>query len=152
MKPKVLLVDDELSSLALLTSVLAEGVAVLTAATGGEGVKSAKHDQPDLILLDADLPDFSGFEVCRRLKADPDTASIPVIFLTGYDDLLFEIQAFEAGAVDYVVKNVSPIRILMRVRAHIKNGQSLKFGEIAPLVKSYVEKVVNAKQNPTEGA
>ena len=91
-----------------------------------------------------------GSEMC--IRDSPDTASIPVIFLTGYDDLLFEIQAFEAGAVDYVVKNVSPIRILMRVRAHIQGGQSLKFGEIAPLVKSYVEKVVKAKQTPADDA
>ncbi|MFW1678355.1 response regulator [Pontibacter sp. JAM-7] len=150
MKPKVLVVDDELSALALLTSVLEAGVDVLTAENGQQAIASAIAAQPELILLDADLPDMSGFEVCRRLKEEPKTQQIPIIFLTGFDDLLFEIQAFEAGAVDYVVKSVSPVRVLMRVRAHIKNGRDIEFGNISPLVKSYLEKAVREKSSTSE--
>jgi PAS domain S-box-containing protein len=114
---RILAVDDEPAVLGLLHHVLEqENYQVLKAADGRAGLSLAKTEQPDLILLDINLPDISGLEVCRKLKADAETLRIPVIFLTGEEQDESEFHSFGAGAADFLRKPISRERLCVRVR------------------------------------
>lgn len=118
-KPVVLLVDDQPRNIDLLGNIL-DGLAILKVATSGErALEMAKAGPIDLILLDIEMPDLNGYEVCRRLKADPGLASITVIFATARDQEGDEIRGFDVGAVDYVTKPFSPALVRARVQAHL---------------------------------
>ncbi|MEX1669871.1 two-component system response regulator [Zhongshania guokunii] len=123
---KILVVDDEPASLESLCVILEHGCELFMAETAQAGLDCIAQNDIDLILLDVDLPDQSGFDVCKKIKAGPETKHIPVIFLTGFEGLVFEAQAFQAGAVDFITKPASPYRVLMRVNAHIKNEYHIK--------------------------
>ena len=119
-KPIVLVVDDTPSNLDVLTAILKDIYQVKVAINGTIGIKIAKMvPQPDLILLDIMMPEMDGYEVCRRLKSDPVTADIPVIFVTAKTDVADEQKGFELGAVDYITKPVSPPIVKARVVTHI---------------------------------
>jgi putative two-component system response regulator len=93
---------------------------VKVAPNGARALKIAQSDKaPDLILLDVMMPDMDGYEVCRRLKADPVPAEIPVIFLTAKTEREDEQMGFDLGAVDYITKPVSPPIVLARVQTHL---------------------------------
>ncbi|WP_417911544.1 response regulator [Candidatus Electronema sp. TJ] len=114
---RILAVDDEPAVLGLLHHVLEqERYKVLKAADGRTGLCLAKEERPDLILLDINLPDISGIELCRKLKADATTGAIPVIFLTGEEQDESESCCFGAGAADFLRKPVSRERLCLRVR------------------------------------
>ena len=115
----VLAVDDSADLLALMAKALGE-YHVLTAADGASALKmAAGKPRPDLILLDVEMPGTSGFEVCRQLKAKPETAEIPVIFLTGKTERQAEVEGLQLGAVDYVTKPINSAVLKARVRAHV---------------------------------
>ncbi|MEH6436998.1 response regulator [Massilia sp. DD77] len=118
-KPLILAVDDEASNLALLRQILQDHYRLLFAKDGARALELARSEQPDLILLDVMMPGMSGYEVCASLKANPATASIPVIFVTALSDTDDEVEGFEAGAVDYITKPVSPPIVRARVRTHL---------------------------------
>ncbi|MFZ2959607.1 MAG: two-component system response regulator [Candidatus Ozemobacteraceae bacterium] len=120
-KPLLLLVDDAPEILDVLRRILG-GEYRLKVATGGiRALKIAQGDErPDLIVLDVTMPDLDGFEVCRRLKADPATARIPVIFLSARDQVFDETHGFQVGAVDYVTKPVIPEILRARVQTHVE--------------------------------
>ncbi|CAA0082220.1 putative cyclic di-GMP phosphodiesterase [Zhongshania aliphaticivorans] len=120
-KAKILIVDDEPASLETLCVMLEHGCDLIKATTAQEGLDALLSQNIDLVLLDVDLPDQSGFDVCKQIKSNSETAAVPVIFLTGYDGIVFEAQAFQAGAVDFITKPASPYRVLMRVNAHLKS-------------------------------
>ncbi|NKB72718.1 MAG: response regulator [Candidatus Latescibacteria bacterium] len=116
---RVLLVDDQQANLDVLRRVLeADGYRVLLAPNGQIALNSAARVVPDLVLLDVMMPEMDGFEVCRRLKSDPATQAIPIIFITARD-LQEDITAgFGLGAVDYITKPFQEHEVLMRVRVH----------------------------------
>lgn len=117
----VLCVDDTPEIISLIVSILGELYRVKAATSGKAALKIAlSHDPPDLILLDIMMPEMDGFEVCRYLKSEPQTADIPVIFLTAKTDIEDEIKGFELGAVDYITKPISPSILLARARTHLK--------------------------------
>jgi diguanylate cyclase (GGDEF)-like protein len=122
----VLIVDDSKANIAVLAEVLRQDYKV-RAATGGEkALEIAFSDNPpDLILLDVVMPDMSGYEVCSRLKADPQTKSIPVIFITGKESEEDEIKGFEMGASDYITKPFNPVIVKARVntQAELKRNR-----------------------------
>ena len=129
---KVLIVDDILANLNLLREALEpEGYEIL-AATSGEMVLRnvnsaiANNDTPDLILLDIVMPGIDGFEMCRRLKASPKTADIPVIFITIKDEVEDIVNGFQVGGVDYINKSSQKEELLARVRTHLKINQLTK--------------------------
>ncbi len=93
---------------------------VLTARDGETGLRRAALTQPDLILLDVEMPGLDGFETCRRLKANPQIAHIPVIFMTVRDQREDKVEAFRAGAVDYITKPLEAQELLSRVRVHVQ--------------------------------
>ena len=122
----VLIVDDELDNLALALAILEDhSLEVATARDGLEGLAVATRLLPDLILLDVRMPGVDGFAVCQRLKAQPATREIPVIFLSALDQIEDKAQGFAAGGVDYVTKPFDARELLLRVRTHLRIGQQL---------------------------
>ena len=119
-KPKVLVVDDERMNLNALHGLLREDYQIMAAISGEQALKAALSGKPDLILLDINMPDMDGLEVCKRLKQDPLTREIPVIFITGKTQEEDEVQGFEVGAVDYIPKPFNPIIVKARVQTHAR--------------------------------
>ncbi len=119
-RPKLLLVDDVRANLLLLAKVLGQEYDCRLAIDGDSALAQAFNDPPDLILLDVLMPGLDGYEVCRRLKMDPHTAHIPVIFLTNLSEEGDEKTGLEAGAIDYIAKPFSPPIVKARVRNHLE--------------------------------
>lgn len=120
----ILIVDDEPHNLAAMRQILSDQHRLLFAHNGGEALAATKRCHPALILLDIQMPDMDGYAVCRALKDNPDTESIPIIFVTGLADVGNEAQGFDAGAVDYIVKPLSPPIVRARVKTHLSLVQS----------------------------
>jgi len=119
-KATILVVDDTPDNLALMSSLLKFEYKVKVASTGEKALKIAASDSPpDLILLDIMMPGMDGYEVCQRLKHDPRTMNIPVIFLTARSEMEDEKKGLELGAVDYIIKPISPPIVLARVKNHL---------------------------------
>ncbi|GAB3105456.1 response regulator transcription factor [Aestuariicella hydrocarbonica] len=120
----VLVVDDSPDSLSLISDVLEEAnISVLVALEGRQALTIAQRLRPDMILLDAIMPKMDGFETCRQLKADPELASIPVIFMTGLTETENIVQGLEAGGVDYLTKPIKPNELLARMKVHLNNAR-----------------------------
>ena len=119
---KVLIVDDVESSVDELVSALGDLYDVRVAMDGPAALEAAAGDRPDLILLDIIMPDMDGYQVCERLAAAPETAGIPVIFLTSKTEESDEARGLALGAVDYITKPFS----LELVKARVKNHVNLK--------------------------
>ncbi len=117
--PLILVVDDETSNLQLLRQIFQDQYRLLFAKDGMRAIELAQQERPDLILLDVMMPGMTGYDVCRHLKADSATAAIPVIFVTALTDASDETEGFDAGAVDYITKPVSPPVVRARVRTHL---------------------------------
>jgi putative two-component system response regulator len=127
-KPTILLVDDTPIDLALMANLLKDAYRLQVTNQGESAIKiAASPKPPDIILLDIMMPDIDGYEVCRRLKADPLTQHIPVIFLTGKTGMEDEQRGFELGAVDYITKPISPPIVLARVATHLALKASADF-------------------------
>jgi len=116
----VLLVDDAPANIQVVTSILKDIYKIRVATNGAKALALAKDTPlPDLVLLDVMMPQMDGYEVCTRLKADPETQDIPVIFLTGQTEIEDETRGFEVGAVDYIHKPFSPAVVKARVHTHL---------------------------------
>lgn len=114
---KILIVDDIPDNLRLLATTLTEqGYTVRCAKNGSIALMGARNDLPDLILLDINMPDLNGYQVCEQLKADPITSSIPIIFLSAQDDIQDKVKAFTTGGVDFIGKPFQVEEVLARVR------------------------------------
>ena len=119
--PTILIVDDTPTNVEIVESVLvAEGFRTLTAGDGVTAGEICYAEQPDLILLDVIMPGESGFETCARLKSDPVTADIPIIFLSSLDDVKNKVTGLKIGGVDYIGKPVHGEEVLARVRVHLR--------------------------------
>lgn len=119
--PKVLVIDDsEMLHGVLRAALQAEGVEPLFASTGVAGLALAAETRPDTILLDVDLPDISGFEVCRVLKSSPATSATPIIFVTVLDETHDKVRGLDLGAVDYVTKPFDVAELQARVRVSLR--------------------------------
>lgn len=119
-RPRVLVVDDTPENLQLMHALLKESYRVLLANGGAAALRLARLEpRPDLILLDIMMPELNGYTVCEALKADPETAPIPVIFLTARGEVEDEEMGFRSGCVDYITKPVSPPTLLARVANHL---------------------------------
>jgi DNA-binding response OmpR family regulator len=138
MKPKILLVDDEPDALEVLGFKLKEaGFTPLFAKDGARAIAAARDDRPALIVLDLMLPEVDGLEVCKILRRDPGTASIPILMLTARAAEMDRVLGLELGADDYVTKPFSPRELVLRIRkllARAKAGDEpialLRFGEL----------------------
>jgi len=118
--PKILVVDDTPANLQLLDKLLtAEMYQVFTAPDGKTALAEARRMMPDLILLDIRMPEMDGYTVCKRLKEDVETRSIPVIFISALGDTENKIKAFQSGGVDYITKPFQSLEVLARVQTHL---------------------------------
>jgi two-component system phosphate regulon response regulator PhoB len=124
MSAKILIVEDEADLVGVLQyNLKKEGHAVLAAGTGAEGLRLiAGEPPPDLVILDIMLPDISGIDVCRQLKADVRTRGVPVLMLTAKGEESDRVRGFEVGADDYVTKPFSVRELMLRVKALLRRG------------------------------
>ena len=121
MSYKILVVDDEQDVVDLIEyNLKSAGISVLKAYDGKEGIKKAKENKPDLIILDIMLPEMDGFEVCKLLRMDRETSSIPIIMLTAKAAEVDRIVGLEIGADDYITKPFSPRELVLRVKALLR--------------------------------
>ncbi len=120
----ILVVDDTPDTLGLLTDALEHAnLTVLVATDGKSAIKLLSHVTPDMILMDAMMPNMDGFETCRQIKADPALTHLPVIFMTGLSDTEHVVLGLEAGGVDYVAKPIVIDELLARIRVHLANAR-----------------------------
>ncbi len=142
----VLLVDDAPASLGALCSELeAEGYTVLVAPDGEAALAQIDLAVPDAILMDALMPGLDGFETCRRVKAQPAWAHVPVIFMTGLAETEHIVAGFAAGGVDYVVKPVRAQEVLARLATHVRNARAVRLAREAVDVGGLGVLVVDAR-------
>lgn len=144
-RPRVLVVDDTPLNLSLMDNILSGEFSVQLVDSGAKALELAAAAPPDLILLDVMMPGMDGFEVCRKLKADPATSHVPVIFVTAKNEIKDEELGFEVGASDFIHKPVSAPIVLARVRTHLK----IKFMQDY-LQKENVKLQEHADQHSTE--
>jgi two-component system alkaline phosphatase synthesis response regulator PhoP len=118
MNRKILVIEDDPKALRFTRYTLEqEGFQVVTAANGLEGLRKAQMEAPDLIILDVMLPGIDGFEVCHRLRAEPQTAQLPILMISAKAQEVDKATGLKVGADDYVTKPVGPAEIVSRVEA-----------------------------------
>ncbi len=116
----ILIVDDTPANLRLLSQMLTlRGHSVRAVTSGSRALSSAQMSVPDLILLDIKMPEMNGYDVCQRLKADPQTRDVPVIFISALDELQDKVHAFAVGGVDYITKPFQVEEVVARVETHL---------------------------------
>jgi two-component sensor histidine kinase/AmiR/NasT family two-component response regulator len=117
----ILITDDNPTNLRIIVEYLNNtDLTILVSQDGESTLKRAKYAHPDLILLDILMPGINGYETCDRLKADPETKDIPVIFMTALSNIEDKVKGFEVGAVDYITKPFQPEEVLARIKLHLK--------------------------------
>lgn len=114
-RARLLVVDDQPLNIRLLHAVLSPAYQVFMATSGEQALALCQTNPPDLVLLDVVMPGMDGYETCRQLRADPRTASIPVVFVTGHDDDAERARGHAAGAVGFLTKPVEPPQVLALV-------------------------------------
>ncbi|NDJ34468.1 MAG: response regulator [Chloroflexi bacterium] len=150
----ILVIDHNISSLHLLRAVLMrEGYKVRAVTSGEEGLKAASRQPPDLILLDVIMPGMDGFTVCRLIQNDPTLREVPVIFMTSLTDPADKVTGFEAGAVDYIVKPLEEVEVLLRVKTHLRIRQQQEqerqiFQELTRLQEEFIASLSHDLRNP----
>lgn len=129
-QPSVLVVEDESAQREVLKYNLeAEGFGVVIAENGDEALLLVREEHPDLVVLDWMLPNVSGIEVCRRIKADPETRGIPIVMLSARGDEVDRVRGLETGADDYVVKPYSVVELMARLRTQLRRTRPATMGE-----------------------
>lgn len=120
-KAKILVVDDKPENLKLLTQILSEkGYKIRVSPSGKLALESCQSNPPDLILLDINMPEMDGYEVCKHLKHNELTRDIPVIFVSALDEPINKVNAFTAGGVDYITKPFEPLEVLARIEHQLR--------------------------------
>lgn len=151
-RPTILVVDDDHMLLKMIGHILEQtGYEVLTIDNGEEALQKAAEHLPDLIILDLMMPLMSGLEVCRRLKANPDTNLIPVILLTANDFIDDKVAGFALGVQDYITKPFNTQEFVSRVKSHVEGSISLqKHGEQEKLkaLETMLDQVAHELRNP----
>ena len=156
MSARVLVVDDILPNVKLLEAKLSsEYYDVLTATNGPDALEKVAAQSPDIVLLDVMMPGMDGFEVCRRIKADPLTAHIPVVMVTALTDASDRIKGLEAGADDFLSKPLNDIALMARVRSLVRLKMTIdewRAREITASQLGVVDRAANAMNEPVERA
>jgi len=131
-RPVILVVDDTPDALRFLTSTLeSAGMTVLIAIDGLAALALLKHTIPDMILMDAVMPNLDGFETTERIKADPAFQHLPIIFMTGLTDTEHVVRGLDAGAIDFVSKPIVIDELLARIRVHLATARIAQGSQMA---------------------
>ena len=155
---KVLLIEDDVQIQELIRINLEkEGFTIITALDGEQGLAFASREKPDLIILDLSLPGLDGYDVCKTLRAQIDTSSIPIIMLSARDDVADKIIGLELGADDYMTKPFSHRELYARIKARLREGQRkielpdgpLRWGELEIIQESYIATIAAKPLNLT---
>lgn len=149
LKPCILLVDDEPTNLQVLRQVLQQDYRLLFATSGERALQLAKEQRPQLILLDVMMPKMDGIAVCLTLKQQPETAHIPVIFVTALAEASDETRGFDAGAVDYITKPISAPVVRARVRTHLSLVRTEELRETRLQIVQRLGRAAEYKDNET---
>ncbi|USX16769.1 EAL domain-containing protein [Oxalobacteraceae bacterium OTU3CAMAD1] len=149
MTAPILIIDDEPSNLATLRAILGQDHVLAFARNGAEGLAAARKHKPALILLDVQMPDMDGYTVCRQLKAQADTSDIPVIFVSAMSEVVDEAAGFACGAVDYIVKPVSPALVRARVRTHLSLVNANRLAHYVRELESHQQKIARLSRIKT---
>ena len=145
MPARILVVDDSELNVKLLVEWLEqESYVVSTAADGFEALAKIETERPDIVLLDVMMPGLDGFETCRRIKADPAIAHIPVVIVTALDDVDDLVKGFEAGADDYLTKPFNGLELLARVRLQLRRKQHYEQSLLDPLTGAFNRRYFDA--------
>ncbi len=160
-KQTILVVDDVPANLELLSNLLStRGYRVRSALSGAVALKSVHAAPPDLILLDINMPEMDGYEVCQQLKAEGQTSAIPVIFISALNETLDKVRAFKVGGVDYITKPFQFEEVLARVEAHLTlyyqrreiemlhEREKARFAELNTVKDQFVQMVSHDLKNP----
>ncbi len=142
-KPKICIVDDDVTNQTLMQMMLEDEYDVCIASSGEEALALAITDRPDLMLLDIMLPEVSGYEVCEQLGEQPETADIPVIFVTGLEDNHSEELGLEVGAADYLTKPVSAPVMKARIARVLETGLYIEYLERSLIQSQEQQQVSN---------
>jgi len=126
MNKKILIIEDDPSTLRLIRYTLQqEGYQVLTASNGLEGLRKAKSEEPDLIILDAVLPGVDGFEICRRLRAEPQTAKLPILMVSAKARAIDKATGLKVGADDYITKPWHRPELVTKIAAMLQRNNAV---------------------------
>ncbi len=155
MKSKILIVDDEPDALELVEfNLRGAGFDVITAPDGAAALRRAQADQPDLLVLDLMLPEIDGLEVCKVLRRNPATASLPIIMLTAKGTELDRVLGLEIGADDYLTKPFSPRELVLRIRKLLQRtkpeAEAAERYQVGPLVLDIPRHQVTVQGHPIE--
>jgi phosphoserine phosphatase RsbU/P len=143
--PLILVVDDDPTTNRMLECILARaGFHTACAFDAASARTVILERRPDLILLDVDLPDGSGFEVCKRLQAEPGAAQMPVLFISSNDDVAWKVKGFESGGVDYIPKPIAADEVLARVTTHLRLKQA--FETLVELQAERIQHLASAQE------
>lgn len=133
MAKKILVVDDEIESLKLIGLMLQRrGYEIIAARSGTQALEKVKTGDPDLVILDVMMPDMDGYEVCRRIRADPSTSDLPIIMFTAKSMVNDKVAGFQAGADDYLTKPVHPDELASRIEAILARSKRKRVEEAPP--------------------
>lgn len=141
---KIVLVDDDITNLTIGKNALSDIYDVLTVPSGEKFLSIVEKIEPDLVLLDVNMPEMDGYEVLKRLKQNEKTAEIPVIFLTAQSDIDSELTGLDLGAVDYIYKPFAPRLLRTRIKSH------LQFSEQQLILKRYNEDLQGMVEEQTK--
>jgi DNA-binding response OmpR family regulator len=147
MGEKILVVDDDLDTLKLVGMMLQrQGFSIVAAVNGAQALAKVPVEKPDLNLLDVMMPDYDGFEVCRRIRSDPSFATVPILMFTAKAQVDDKVQGFEAGADDYLPKPTHPAELLAHVKALLGRSRAVGMGAGAmPVKRARMICVIGAK-------
>lgn len=161
MTQQILVIDDNIVNLQVLATILSrQKYRVQTASDGIEGLQLAYQHHPDLILLDINMPEMDGYEVCIKLKANPQMADIPILFISANHETFDKLRAFEVGGVDYITKPIEAEEVLVRVKTHLNlyqrerelaqmmQEQQAYFEQVAALKNEFFSSAVHDLKNP----
>ncbi len=156
MSARVLVVDDILPNVKLLEAKLScEYYEVITATSGAEALERVKNENPDIVLLDIMMPEMDGFEVCERIKANPESSHIPVVMVTALTDIQDKVRGLEAGADDFLSKPINDVALMARVRSLARLKMAMdewKLRENSANQFGVVSEQSNLMKEPVEGA
>ena len=148
---RVLVVEDDAANRALLQALLRrEGYDVIAVASGRDGLQAVREDTPDLVLLDIEMPGLNGLDVCRALRADPDTVALPIILLTGRTETRDVVAGLDAGADDFLRKPYERAELLARIRSVLRLAEAIAEVDGAHGVIAALANAVEAKDELTE--